>query len=158
MVVFHAKSVMFSDCHSEKHGDAEVIITRKSICVSLLPVSFYFLIFNSAVKAHQFFTEECWDSFKQIFDNYLFEASKVPLFFLDGLCIWVLSFIQITPADEVLLNIRTSTLNFDIRLLPLSQLMVCHCMSNTNFEESILKVGVCQSWSIVCLWLRILYF
>ncbi|KAK9277026.1 hypothetical protein L1049_006565 [Liquidambar formosana] len=30
----------------------------------------------SAVKAHQFFTEECWDSFKQIFDTYMFEASK----------------------------------------------------------------------------------
>ncbi|KAK7280375.1 hypothetical protein RJT34_25439 [Clitoria ternatea] len=30
----------------------------------------------SAVKAHQFFTEESWDSFKQIFDSYMFEASK----------------------------------------------------------------------------------
>ncbi|CAK9141301.1 unnamed protein product [Ilex paraguariensis] len=30
----------------------------------------------SAVNAHQFFTEESWDSFKQIFDNYMFEASK----------------------------------------------------------------------------------
>ncbi|XP_061365019.1 uncharacterized protein LOC133308424 isoform X1 [Gastrolobium bilobum] len=30
----------------------------------------------SAVKAHQFFTEESWDSFKQIFDTYMFEASK----------------------------------------------------------------------------------
>ncbi|KAL7240283.1 hypothetical protein ACSBR2_006026 [Camellia fascicularis] len=30
----------------------------------------------SAVKAHQFFTEENWDSFKQIFDAYMFEASK----------------------------------------------------------------------------------
>lgn len=30
----------------------------------------------SAVKAHQFFTEESWDSFKQIFDAYMFEASK----------------------------------------------------------------------------------
>ncbi|GLT34364.1 hypothetical protein SLA2020_088830 [Shorea laevis] len=30
----------------------------------------------SAVKAHQFFTEESWDTFKQIFDTYMFEASK----------------------------------------------------------------------------------
>ncbi|XP_004496993.1 uncharacterized protein [Cicer arietinum] len=30
----------------------------------------------SAVKAHQFFTEESWDSFKQIFDACMFEASK----------------------------------------------------------------------------------
>ncbi|XP_058769468.1 uncharacterized protein LOC131643294 [Vicia villosa] len=30
----------------------------------------------SAVKAHQYFTEESWDSFKQIFDAYMFEASK----------------------------------------------------------------------------------
>uniref|UniRef100_A0A5B6ZY19 Repressor of RNA polymerase III transcription n=1 Tax=Davidia involucrata TaxID=16924 RepID=A0A5B6ZY19_DAVIN len=30
----------------------------------------------SAVKAHQFFTEESWDSFKEIFDTYMIEASK----------------------------------------------------------------------------------
>ncbi|GMH15183.1 hypothetical protein Nepgr_017024 [Nepenthes gracilis] len=30
----------------------------------------------SAVKAHQFFAEESWDSFEQIFDTYMFEASK----------------------------------------------------------------------------------
>ncbi|XP_021296437.1 repressor of RNA polymerase III transcription MAF1 homolog [Herrania umbratica] len=30
----------------------------------------------SAVKAHQFFTEESWDTFKQIFDTYMLEASK----------------------------------------------------------------------------------
>ncbi|XP_057962784.1 uncharacterized protein LOC131154196 [Malania oleifera] len=30
----------------------------------------------SAVKAHQFFTEVDWDSFKQIFDTYMLEASK----------------------------------------------------------------------------------
>lgn len=33
----------------------------------------------SAVKAHQFFAEESWDSFKQIFDTYMLEASKVLL-------------------------------------------------------------------------------
>ncbi|KAL8170996.1 hypothetical protein V2J09_022800, partial [Rumex salicifolius] len=31
----------------------------------------------SAVNAHQFFTEESWASFEQIFDTYMFEASKV---------------------------------------------------------------------------------
>ncbi|KAK4260733.1 hypothetical protein QN277_003811 [Acacia crassicarpa] len=30
----------------------------------------------SAVKAHQYFGEESWDSFKQIFDTYMLEASK----------------------------------------------------------------------------------
>ncbi|CAN6839228.1 unnamed protein product [Brassica oleracea] len=30
----------------------------------------------SAVKAHQFFSEESWDTFTQIFSNYMFEASK----------------------------------------------------------------------------------
>jgi hypothetical protein len=30
----------------------------------------------SAVNAHQFFTEESWDTFKQIFDIYMFEASQ----------------------------------------------------------------------------------
>ncbi|KAM6562965.1 hypothetical protein CsatB_022963 [Cannabis sativa] len=30
----------------------------------------------SAMNAHQFFTEETWDGFKQIFDTYMFEASK----------------------------------------------------------------------------------
>ncbi|KAF7808795.1 repressor of RNA polymerase III transcription MAF1-like protein [Senna tora] len=30
----------------------------------------------SAVRAHQFFAEESWDSFKQIFDTYMLEASK----------------------------------------------------------------------------------
>ncbi|CAI0447231.1 unnamed protein product, partial [Linum tenue] len=30
----------------------------------------------SAMKAHQFFTEETWETFKQIFDNYMIGASK----------------------------------------------------------------------------------
>ncbi|KAB2002792.1 hypothetical protein ERO13_D11G085800v2 [Gossypium hirsutum] len=30
----------------------------------------------SAVKAHQFLTEESWDTFKQIFDTNMLEASK----------------------------------------------------------------------------------
>ncbi|KAK1283903.1 hypothetical protein QJS10_CPB21g01743 [Acorus calamus] len=31
---------------------------------------------SSAVKAHLFFREERWENFKQIFDNYMFEAEK----------------------------------------------------------------------------------
>ncbi|XP_047181868.1 repressor of RNA polymerase III transcription MAF1 homolog, partial [Vigna umbellata] len=38
----------------------------------------------SAVKAHQFFAEESWDSFKQIFDTYMCEASKVLLLIVGG--------------------------------------------------------------------------
>ncbi|XP_050131198.1 uncharacterized protein LOC126607587 isoform X1 [Malus sylvestris] len=41
---------------------------------SALPTSLRF--HSSAVNAHQFFTEESWDSFKQIFDTYMFEASR----------------------------------------------------------------------------------
>ena len=33
----------------------------------------------SALKAHQFFAKESWDNFKQIFDTYMNEASKVLL-------------------------------------------------------------------------------
>uniref|UniRef100_A0A5B6ZZX6 Repressor of RNA polymerase III transcription n=1 Tax=Davidia involucrata TaxID=16924 RepID=A0A5B6ZZX6_DAVIN len=39
----------------------------------ILPISLWL---TSAVKAHQFFTEESWDSFKEIFDTYMIEASK----------------------------------------------------------------------------------
>lgn len=49
-------------------------------CICILSLFCYDLPtfwFTSAVKAHQFFTEESWDSFKQIFDIYMFEASKV---------------------------------------------------------------------------------
>lgn len=38
---------------------------------------FFYFLFSSAVKAHQFFSEESWGTFKQIFNNYMFEASKV---------------------------------------------------------------------------------
>nr|GMD70383.1 repressor of RNA polymerase III transcription MAF1 homolog isoform X1 [Ipomoea batatas] len=41
----------------------------------ILPYSLGSVV-RSAVNAHQFFTEENWDSFKQIFDTYMFEASK----------------------------------------------------------------------------------
>ncbi|KAK6928258.1 hypothetical protein RJ641_006849, partial [Dillenia turbinata] len=33
-------------------------------------------VFASATKFHQFFSEEGWDSFKQIFDNYMFELLR----------------------------------------------------------------------------------
>uniref|UniRef100_A0A803PBH0 Repressor of RNA polymerase III transcription n=1 Tax=Cannabis sativa TaxID=3483 RepID=A0A803PBH0_CANSA len=38
----------------------------------------FVILFNctGAMNAHQFFTEETWDGFKQIFDTYMFEASK----------------------------------------------------------------------------------
>lgn len=39
----------------------------------------HFLRFASAVKAHQFFTEETWDNFKQVFEVYMFDAAKVLL-------------------------------------------------------------------------------
>lgn len=52
----------------------------------------YFLRFTSAVKAHQFFAEESWDSFKQIFDTYMFEASKVLLYILFLLFIFYFPF------------------------------------------------------------------
>lgn len=42
------------------------------------------LLYISAVKAHQFFTEETWEGFKQIFDSYMSDASKVLLKMLRG--------------------------------------------------------------------------
>ncbi|XP_020205993.1 repressor of RNA polymerase III transcription MAF1 homolog [Cajanus cajan] len=41
----------------------------------------------SAVKAHQFFAEESWDSFKQIFDTYMLEASKEWAETVGGACL-----------------------------------------------------------------------
>lgn len=50
-------------------------------------ISFYYMTFicrhyrhNSAVRAHLFFKEEEWDSFKQIVDDYMFEASQVYIY------------------------------------------------------------------------------
>lgn len=48
------------------------------VVISLYYYSLHFLV-PSAVKAHQFFTEESWNTFKPIFETYMFEASKVLL-------------------------------------------------------------------------------
>ncbi|XP_031112737.1 repressor of RNA polymerase III transcription MAF1 homolog isoform X2 [Ipomoea triloba] len=51
--------------------------SRKTLIYLLLTLNHMYPDYDfSAVNAHQFFTEENWDSFKQIFDTYMFEASK----------------------------------------------------------------------------------
>ncbi|XAR59867.1 hypothetical protein NMG60_11015861 [Bertholletia excelsa] len=51
--------------------------SRKTLVYLILTLCHMYPDYDfSAVKAHQFFTEESWDSFKQIFDAYMFEASK----------------------------------------------------------------------------------
>lgn len=56
------------------------------------------------MNAHQFFTEESWDSFKQIFDSYMFEASRVLancFRFLDGYCDIMSSFIVLNTLSLI---------------------------------------------------------
>ncbi|CAI0447350.1 unnamed protein product, partial [Linum tenue] len=43
---------------------------------SLSPAEYLLSRSRCAMKAHQFFTEETWETFKQIFDNYMIGASK----------------------------------------------------------------------------------
>ncbi|KAG2709502.1 hypothetical protein I3843_05G221500 [Carya illinoinensis] len=51
--------------------------SRKTVIYLVLTLSHMYPDYDfSVVKAHQFFTEESWDSFKQIVDTYMFEASK----------------------------------------------------------------------------------
>ncbi|XP_062170694.1 uncharacterized protein LOC133876425 [Alnus glutinosa] len=51
--------------------------SRKTLIYLVLTLNHMYPDYDfSAVKAHQFFTEESWDIFKQIFDTYMFEASK----------------------------------------------------------------------------------
>ncbi|KZV53976.1 hypothetical protein F511_37039 [Dorcoceras hygrometricum] len=51
--------------------------SRKTLIYLLLTLNHLYPDYDfSAVRAHEFFTEESWDSFKQIFDVYMFEASK----------------------------------------------------------------------------------
>lgn len=51
--------------------------SRKTLIYLLLTLNHMYPDYDfSAVKAHQFFTEESWDNFKQIFDIYMLEASK----------------------------------------------------------------------------------
>ncbi|RDX64400.1 Repressor of RNA polymerase III transcription MAF1-like protein, partial [Mucuna pruriens] len=51
-----------------------VALEAESSSLSISQVFWSFKCCN--IKAHQFFAEESWDSFKQIFDTYMFEASK----------------------------------------------------------------------------------
>nr|AKF43410.1 transcription regulator [Francoa sonchifolia] len=51
--------------------------SRKTLIYLVLTLSHMYPDYDfSAVRAHEFFAEESWDSFKQIFYNYMFEASK----------------------------------------------------------------------------------
>ncbi|CAH9096694.1 unnamed protein product [Cuscuta epithymum] len=51
--------------------------SRKTLIYLLLTLNHIYPDHDfSAVNAHQFFSEENWDSFKQAFDTYMFEASK----------------------------------------------------------------------------------
>ncbi|XP_057765883.1 uncharacterized protein LOC130986469 [Salvia miltiorrhiza] len=51
--------------------------SRKTLIYLLLILHHMYPDFDfSAVRVHEFFTEESWDSFKQIFDVYMLEASK----------------------------------------------------------------------------------
>ncbi|OAY65344.1 Repressor of RNA polymerase III transcription MAF [Ananas comosus] len=52
--------------------------SRKTLIYLVLTLSHMYpdYDFSSAVRAHLFFKEEEWDSFKQIIDTYLFEAAK----------------------------------------------------------------------------------
>ncbi|XP_022150666.1 repressor of RNA polymerase III transcription MAF1 homolog [Momordica charantia] len=51
--------------------------SRKTLIYLVLTLNHVYPDYDfSAMKAHQFFTEETWDSFKQIFDAFMLEASK----------------------------------------------------------------------------------
>ncbi|GER44456.1 repressor of RNA polymerase III transcriptionMAF1-like protein, partial [Striga asiatica] len=51
--------------------------SRKTLVYLLLTLHHMYPDYGfSAVKAHEYFTEESWDSFKQFFDVFMFEASK----------------------------------------------------------------------------------
>lgn len=51
--------------------------SRKTLIYLILALNHIYPDYDfSAVKAYEFFTEECWENFKQIFDTYMFEASK----------------------------------------------------------------------------------
>ncbi|KAE8720272.1 NAC domain-containing protein 2-like [Hibiscus syriacus] len=50
---------------------------RKTLIYLVLTLNHMYPDYDfSAVKAHQFFTKESWDTFKQIFDTFMLEASK----------------------------------------------------------------------------------
>lgn len=52
-------------------------LSRKTLIYLVLTLSHMYPDYNfSALQAHLFFREEGWDSFKQFFDTYMFEAAK----------------------------------------------------------------------------------
>lgn len=65
---------------TESSSPAEYLCSRSSRkTLTYLVLTLYHMYPDydfSAVRAHQFFMEESWDSFKQIFDAYMFEISK----------------------------------------------------------------------------------
>nr|AKF43422.1 transcription regulator [Pelargonium echinatum] len=65
---------------TDSSSPAEYLLSRSSRKTLIyLVLTLYHLYPDydfSLVKAHQFFTEESWDSFKQIFETYMLEASK----------------------------------------------------------------------------------
>ncbi|KAH7516401.1 uncharacterized protein LOC107429362 [Ziziphus jujuba] len=65
---------------TDSSSPAELLLSRSSRKTLVYLVLTLYHIYPdydfSAVNAHQFFTEESWDGFKQIFDTYMFEASK----------------------------------------------------------------------------------
>ncbi|KAL3501825.1 hypothetical protein ACH5RR_036274 [Cinchona calisaya] len=66
-----------SDTDSSSPGEYLYTSSRKTLIYLLLTLYHMYPDYDfSAVQAHQFFTEESWDCFKQIFDTYMFEASK----------------------------------------------------------------------------------
>lgn len=66
-----------TDSSSPSMGELLTRTSRKTLVYLVLALYHMYPDYDfSAVKAHQFFTEETWVSFKQIFDTYMFEASK----------------------------------------------------------------------------------
>lgn len=67
-----------SDTESPSPAELLCRSSRKTLIYLILTLNHMYPDYDfSAVKAHRFFTEEDWSSFKQIFDTYMLEASKV---------------------------------------------------------------------------------
>ncbi|KAL8170745.1 LOW QUALITY PROTEIN: hypothetical protein V2J09_022549, partial [Rumex salicifolius] len=68
-------------CDSSSSSPVDYLISkssRKTLIYLVLTLYHMYPDYDySVVNAHQFFTEESWASFEQIFDTYMFEASKV---------------------------------------------------------------------------------
>lgn len=66
-----------SDTESPSPAELLCRSSRKTLIYLILTLNHMYPDYDfSAVKAHRFFTEEDWSSFKQIFDTYMLEASK----------------------------------------------------------------------------------